>query len=90
MPKKSKNSLLELILVEINGLLKYITNLVHVKVMILDSAQQKEMIESVATGSEEMSSATEDISNFVQDSTKVMSEVMGKNHNRTWENRQYL
>lgn len=76
--KSSNKELLEQLLVDVNGILKYMTGLVHVKEMILEAAQQKEMIESVATGSEEMSSATEDISKFVQESTKVMSDVMDK------------
>lgn len=62
----------------VNELLQFMTSLDYVKEMIQDSNHQTEMIESVAASSEQMSSATEEISNFVQDSNKTMNEVMEK------------
>lgn len=56
------------ILKKINSLLKYITELVYVKEMLLDFDQQNEMIEGIANNSNEMTESIEDISRYVQES----------------------
>ena len=60
----------------VNELLQFMTNLDYVKEMIQDANSQAEMIESVATSSEEMAAATEDISNYVQESNVNMRFTM--------------
>lgn len=61
------------ILEKVNDLLQYITQQDYVKKMIVDVDEQTEMVEAAAATSEEMSVATEDISNYVQDSYKSTS-----------------
>jgi len=58
------------ILVKINNLLQYITQQDYVKQMIVDVDSQTDMVGAAAATSEEMSAATEEISNYVQDSYK--------------------
>lgn len=60
----------------INELLQFMTNLNYVKEMILDANNQAEMIEIVATSSEEMMASIEDISSNVQESNDNMQKAM--------------
>ena len=60
----------------VNDLLKFMTNLDYVKEMIHDANSQAEMLETVAASSEEMAAATEDISNFVQESNANMKHAV--------------
>ena len=57
-------------LVQINQVLKYVTELDYVKDMILGVNKQASLIENVASSSEEMTASIEDISNYVQDSSE--------------------
>ena len=52
------------------------TNLDYVKEMIHDANSQSDMLESVAASSEEIAAATEDISNFVQESNVNMKQAI--------------
>jgi methyl-accepting chemotaxis protein len=54
------------------------TGLDYVREMIMDANAQAEMIETVAASSEEMTAATEDISNYVQISSANMRTAMGE------------
>lgn len=63
-------------IISVNVLLRYMTELDYVKAMINDAKSQSEMIEIVAAGSEQMSMATEDISNYVQESNTNMKHAM--------------
>jgi methyl-accepting chemotaxis protein len=54
---------------QINSLLKYVTELDYVKNMLLDTAKQAELIEGVAASSQQMTTAIEDISNYVEKSS---------------------
>ena len=65
-------------MVAVNELLQFMTNLDYVKEMIQDANQQTDMVESVAASSQQMSAATEDISNFVQESNRTMNDVIDK------------
>lgn len=58
----------------VNELLQYITTLDYVNDMIKDAKLQAEMVESVAASSEELSATTEDISDFAQASSHMVSE----------------
>ncbi len=60
----------------VNDLLKFMTNLDYVKEMIHDANSQSDMLESVAASSEEIAAATEDISNFVQESNVNMKQAI--------------
>ncbi len=60
----------------VNDLLQYMTGLDYVREMIIDTNAQAEMIQTVAASSEEMSAATEDISNYVQKSSDNMRTAM--------------
>ena len=62
----------------VNDLLQYMTGLDYVREMIMDANAQAEMIETVAASSEEMTAATEDISNYVQISSANMRTAMGE------------
>lgn len=62
------------VLVKLNELLQYMTQLDYVKVMIHDVNTQSEMVENVAANSEELSASTEDISSYVQDSYKATND----------------
>ena len=57
-------------LVQINQVLKYVTELDYVKDMLLGVNKQASLIENVASSSEEMTASIEDISNYVQDSSE--------------------
>ncbi|MDD3172752.1 MAG: methyl-accepting chemotaxis protein [Herbinix sp.] len=59
-----------------NELLQFMTSLDYVKKMIEDAGQQTELVETVAASSEELSASTEDISNYVQESNKTISDTM--------------
>lgn len=65
------------VLVKLNELLQFMTQLDYVKEMILDVNVQSEMVENVTTSSEELSTATEDISVFVQNSHKDTHDSIG-------------
>ena len=75
MSRKFADALMQSLL-DVNGLLQYMTGLTYVKEMILEAGEQAETVESVAAGSEEMSAATSDISNFVQNASHRMTEAM--------------
>lgn len=62
----------------VNDLLQYMTTLDYVREMIQDTNGQAEMIQTVAASSEEMTAATEDISNYVQESSGNMRLAMGE------------
>ena len=57
-------------LIQINQVLKYVTELDYVKDMLLGVNKQASLIENVASSSEEMTASIEDISNYVQDSSE--------------------
>lgn len=67
--KKAEESL-----VTVNQLLQYITTLDYVNDMINDAKLQAEMVESAAASSEELSASTEDISDYAQTSSHMISE----------------
>jgi methyl-accepting chemotaxis protein len=60
----------------VNELLQYMTSLDYVKEMILDANHQMEMVESLASSSEELNAATADISEYVQKSTQTMNNTI--------------
>lgn len=60
----------------INELLQYMTSLDYVKEMIVDANNQMEMVESLASSSEELNAATADISEYVQKSTLTMNNTI--------------
>lgn len=60
----------------VNELLQYMTSLDYVKEMIVDANQQMEMVESLASSSEELNAATADISEYVQKSTTTMNSTI--------------
>lgn len=62
----------------VNELLQYMTGLDYVREMIMDASLQAEMIQNVAASSEEMTAATEDISNYVQISSDNMRKAKGE------------
>jgi len=62
----------------VNDLLQYMTGLDYVREMIMDASDQAEMIQNVAASSEEMTAATEDISNYVQISSDNMRKAKGE------------
>lgn len=68
-------------LASVNELLQFMTSLDYVKEMILDAKQQSDLVESVAASSQEMSASTEDISNYIQDSNKTMSDTIVETSN---------
>lgn len=55
---------------QVNSLLKYITEMDYVKQMLMDVTKQTEMVEGIASSSEEMTATIEDISEFVQSSNE--------------------
>jgi methyl-accepting chemotaxis protein len=59
-------------LVNMNQLLEYMTTLDYVKGMIVDAKEQACLIENVVANSEELSAASEEISNYVQNSGKTI------------------
>lgn len=71
---KGKAECNETVMVKVNELLQYMTQMDYVKHMIQDVNQQTELVESVAANSEEMSASSEDIANFVQTSNKTASD----------------
>lgn len=56
-------------LAKVNSLLKFITEMNYIKDMLIGVNKQGEMIENVASSSEEMTATIEDISNYVQESS---------------------
>jgi methyl-accepting chemotaxis protein len=60
----------------VNELLQYMTSLDYVKEMILDANHQMEMVENLASSSEELNAATADISEYVQKSTVTMNNTI--------------
>ncbi|MGB5791656.1 methyl-accepting chemotaxis protein, partial [Poseidonibacter sp.] len=56
-------------LTKVNSLLKFITEMDYIKDMLIGVNKQGEMIENVASSSQEMTATIEDISNFVQESS---------------------
>lgn len=66
------------LLIKLNELLQFLTQLDYVKDMIIDTESQGEMVENVAASGEELSTSSEDISNFVQscydNTTKSMND----------------
>jgi methyl-accepting chemotaxis protein len=50
---------------KINSLLKYVTEMDYIKDMLLGVNKQSQMIENVASSSEEMTASIEEISSFV-------------------------
>ncbi len=62
----------------VNELLQYMTGLDYVREMIIDASDQADMIQNVAASSEEMTAATEDISNYVQISSDNMRKAKGE------------
>lgn len=73
---RNKDSCIVVTLGTVNDLLQFMTNLDYVKGMLADANSQAQMIETVAASSEEMSAATEDISNFVQESNTNMTQAI--------------
>ncbi|SDI43179.1 methyl-accepting chemotaxis protein [Proteiniclasticum ruminis] len=61
---------------EVNDLLQYMTRLDYVREMILDAERQADLLGNVSASSEEMSAATEDISNYVEISSTNMKKAM--------------
>ncbi len=61
----------EEVLIELNKLLQFITQLDYVKEVIVETNHQNSMISNIAASSEELSASTEEISSFVQESYKV-------------------
>jgi methyl-accepting chemotaxis protein len=59
------------VLIKLNNLLQYMTQLDYVKAVIADVNQQSSMVSTIAANSEELSASTEDISSFVQNSYKT-------------------
>ncbi|HHV11835.1 MAG TPA: hypothetical protein GXX75_16295 [Clostridiales bacterium] len=59
----------------VNELLQFMTNLDYVKEMIQDANSQAEMIETVASSSEEMAATTEEISSYVHESNAKMQQA---------------
>lgn len=57
-------------LVQINHVLKFVTELDYVKDMLLGVNKQASLIENVASSSEQMTASIEDISNYVQSSSE--------------------
>lgn len=66
------------LLIKLNELLQFLTQLDYIKDMIIDTESQGEMVENVAASGEELSTSSEDISNFVQscydNTTKSMND----------------
>lgn len=58
---------------QVNGLLKHITEMDYVKDMLLDVSKQTDMIDTVASGGEELTASIEDVSNFVQNANASAS-----------------
>ena len=67
--KDKENSSINL-LVKLNELLQYMTQLNYVKDMIMDTEEQAKMVENVAASGEELSTSSEDIANFVAECYK--------------------
>ncbi|WP_312712851.1 methyl-accepting chemotaxis protein [Proteiniclasticum ruminis] len=61
---------------EVNDLLQYMTRLDYVREMILDAERQADLLGNVSASSEEMTAATEDISNYVEISSTNMKKAM--------------
>ncbi len=57
-------------------MLKYVTELDYVKDMLIDVRQQSEMVDSIATTSEEMIATVEGISNFIQRSSEETNHTL--------------
>ncbi|OLS03205.1 methyl-accepting chemotaxis protein [Tissierella creatinophila] len=64
------------LLIKLNELLQYMTQLDYIKDMIVDTDTQGEMVENVAASGEELSTSSEDIANFVQDCYKNTTKSM--------------
>lgn len=62
------------VLLKLNDLLQYMTQLDYVKGVIHEVNQQSFMVENVASSSEELSAATEEVSNFVQSTYKATND----------------
>lgn len=73
---KKKEACLNETLLLVNDLLQFMTNLDYVKGMVADAKQQKEVITTVAASGEEMAASTEEISNYVQESTHRIEHTM--------------
>ncbi|MDF2539171.1 MAG: methyl-accepting chemotaxis sensory transducer [Herbinix sp.] len=67
----NKDNFIHQMLVKQNDLLQYMTQLDYVKGIINEVNQQSTMVEGVAASSQELSAATDEISNFVQHSYKA-------------------
>nr|WP_300005441.1 methyl-accepting chemotaxis protein [Tissierella sp.] len=63
---KHRNTSNQNLLIRLNELLQYMTQLDYVKDMIVDTQIQGHMVENVAASGEELSTSSEDIANFVQ------------------------
>lgn len=67
---KSKEDSSVVLLVKLNELLQYMTQLNYVKDMIMDIEEETSMVENVAASGEELSTSSEDIANFVNECYK--------------------
>jgi len=63
-------------LLDVNGLLMRMTQLNYVKDMLIDVGKQTEMVETIASSSEELSSTVSDMSEFVHRSNKMTQEAL--------------
>ncbi|MDK2868703.1 MAG: hypothetical protein PWP38_3018 [Clostridiales bacterium] len=63
-------------LLEINDLLRRMTQLDYVKDMLLDVGRQTEMVENIASSSEELSTTSTDISSFVHQSSQMTEDAL--------------
>lgn len=73
-PTNQRNHKSEESIVMVNQLLQYITTLDYVNDMIKDAKLQAAMVDSAAASSQELSASTEDISNYAQTSSHMISE----------------
>ncbi len=76
---------------QVNSLLKYVTELDYVKDMLIDVRQQSEMVDSIATTSEEMTATVEGISNFIQRSSEETNHTLElSNHSLDLINQSFI
>jgi methyl-accepting chemotaxis protein len=76
MPMKGTGSNIVPYLLEVNDLLMHMTQLDYVKDMLLDVGRQTEMVENIASSSEELSSTITQISSFIHQSNKMTEDAL--------------
>ena len=77
----SKSNNLSSHLLELNDLLMTMTQLDYVKDMLLDVGRQTEMVENIASGSEELSSTITQISEYIHHSNKMTQDALDLSNN---------